>query len=400
MKDTLTTRHHRGPADGRRRHRRSTSTLGVMSDEQRAALREQLRGGAAEREIPFAKPGSLTRVYAVASGKGGVGKSSVTVNLAAAMAPSGLRVGVVDADVYGFSVPRMLGVEQRPDPGRRHDPAADRARREGHLDRHVRPRQPAGRLARADAAPRAAAVPRRRLLGRPRRAAARPAARHRRHRDLGRPAHPDAEILVVTTPQQAAAEVAERAGSIALQTHQRIVGVIENMSWLELPDGTRQEIFGSRRRPGRRRLAHPRSRRRRCRCSARSRWTPGCARAATRACRSCCGDAGLARPRWRCGPSPAASRPARGAWPAARWASPPPVAERPHRGGAGDGVPGPSRVPGRGHRSRGQVASVSHGVGRDGSYARWWPTAPLTSPWLARLSSSSSASRTIRRGSY
>jgi ATP-binding protein involved in chromosome partitioning len=56
---------------------------------------------------------------------------------------------------------------------------------------------------------------------------------------------PTAEILVVTTPQQAAAEVAERAGSIALQTHQRVVGVIENMSWLELPDGTRQEIFGS-----------------------------------------------------------------------------------------------------------------------------------------------------------
>ena len=89
-------------------------TLGVMSDEQRTALRQQLRGGNAEREIPFAKPGSLTRVYAVASGKGGVGKSSVTVNLAASLAQSGLRVGVVDADVYGFSVPRMLGVEHRP----------------------------------------------------------------------------------------------------------------------------------------------------------------------------------------------------------------------------------------------------------------------------------------------
>ena len=80
-------------------------TLGVMSDEQRTALRQQLRGGNAEREIPFAKPGTLTRVYAVASGKGGVGKSSVTVNLAASLAQSGLRVGVVDADVYGFSVP-------------------------------------------------------------------------------------------------------------------------------------------------------------------------------------------------------------------------------------------------------------------------------------------------------
>src|SRR6476646_10317728 len=89
-------------------------TLGVMSPEQRATLRESLRGGVAEREIPFAQPSSLTRVYAVASGKGGVGKSSVTVNLAASLAESGLRVGVVDADVYGFSVPRMLGVEHRP----------------------------------------------------------------------------------------------------------------------------------------------------------------------------------------------------------------------------------------------------------------------------------------------
>src|SRR6476469_5794751 len=74
-------------------------TLGVMSAEQRAGLREQLRGGVAEREIPFARPGSLTRVYAVASGKGGVGKSSVTTNLAASLAQNGLRVGVVDADV-------------------------------------------------------------------------------------------------------------------------------------------------------------------------------------------------------------------------------------------------------------------------------------------------------------
>ena len=116
--------------------------------------------GQVEREIPFAKPGSLTRVYAVASGKGGVGKSSVTVNLAAAMARDGLAVGVVDADIYGHSVPRMLGVDGPPHPGRGHDPAAGGPRREGHLDRHVRRQQPAGRLARADAAPRAAAVPR------------------------------------------------------------------------------------------------------------------------------------------------------------------------------------------------------------------------------------------------
>ena len=89
--------------------------LDVMSDEQRAELRKTVRGtDAADPVIPFAQPGSLTRVYAVASGKGGVGKSSVTVNLAAALAKRGLAVGVVDADIYGHSVPRMLGVEDKP----------------------------------------------------------------------------------------------------------------------------------------------------------------------------------------------------------------------------------------------------------------------------------------------
>jgi len=220
-------------------------TLGVMSAEQRAGLREQLRGGVAEREIPFARPGSLTRVYAVASGKGGVGKSSVTTNLAASLAQNGLRVGVVDADVYGFSVPRMLGVEHRPTqvddmilPPLAHDvkvisigmfvpgnqpvvwrgPMLHRALQQflgdvfwGDLDVLLLDLPPGtGDIAISVA----------QLI-------------------------PGAEILVVTTPQQAAAEVAERAGSIALQTHQRIVGVIENMSWLELPDGSRQEIFGS-----------------------------------------------------------------------------------------------------------------------------------------------------------
>src|SRR6478752_1600384 len=87
--------------------------LGVMTDEQRAALRHSLRGGAT-KDIPFARPESLTRVYAIASGKGGVGKSTVTVNLAAALARRGLSVGVVDADIYGFSIPRMLGVTGKP----------------------------------------------------------------------------------------------------------------------------------------------------------------------------------------------------------------------------------------------------------------------------------------------
>jgi ATP-binding protein involved in chromosome partitioning len=184
-------------------------------------------------------------VYAVASGKGGVGKSSVTVNLAASMAASGLRVGVVDADVYGFSVPRMLGVGQRPTqvddmilPPLSHDvkvisigmfvpgnqpvvwrgPMLHRALQQflgdvfwGDLDVLLLDLPPGtGDIAISVA----------QLI-------------------------PSAEILVVTTPQPAAAEVAERAGAIALQTHQRLVGVVENMSWLELPDGSRQEIFGS-----------------------------------------------------------------------------------------------------------------------------------------------------------
>src|SRR3954471_20334570 len=209
--------------------------LDVMSDEQRAELRSQLRGGAPEKAISFAKPNSLTRGDAVASGKGGVGKSSVTVNLAAAMAEQGLRVGVVDADVYGFSVPRMLGVEQRPTqvddmilPPISHDvkvisigmfvpgnqpvvwrgPMLHRALQQflgdvfwGDLDVLLLDLPPGtGDIAISVA----------QLI-------------------------PTAEILVVTTPQQAAAEVAERAGSVALQTHQRIVGVIENMSWLRPP---------------------------------------------------------------------------------------------------------------------------------------------------------------------
>lgn len=221
--------------------------LGVMSDEQRGNLRTQLRGGATEREIPFARPDSLTTVYAVASGKGGVGKSSVTVNLAAALAAEGLRVGVVDADIYGFSVPRMLGVTQAPTqvddmilppvtepgsikvisigmfvPGNQpvvwRGPMLHRAMQQflsdvywGDLDVLLLDLPPGtGDIAITVA----------QLL-------------------------PNSELIVVTTPQQAAAEVAERAGSIALQTHQRLVGVIENMSWLELPDGSRQEIFGS-----------------------------------------------------------------------------------------------------------------------------------------------------------
>jgi ATP-binding protein involved in chromosome partitioning len=220
--------------------------FGVMSDNQRRDLQTRLRGGAgAEPVIPFAQPGSRTRVYAVASGKGGVGKSSVTVNLAAALAARGLAVGVVDADIYGHSVPRMLGTSDRPTrvedmimPPQAHDvkvisigmftpgnaavvwrgPMLHRALQQfladvywGDLDVLLLDLPPGtGDIAISLA----------QLL-------------------------PNAEILVVTTPQAAAAEVAERAGGIALQTHQRLVGVVENMSWLELPTGERMEIFGA-----------------------------------------------------------------------------------------------------------------------------------------------------------
>ncbi len=219
--------------------------LGVMSDAQRAELRTTLRGDAPANEIPFAQPGSRTRVYAVASGKGGVGKSSVTVNLAAALAQKGLSVGVLDADIYGFSVPRMLGVTGKPTqvdqmimppiahgvkvisigmftPGNTavvwRGPMLHRALQQfladvfwGDLDVLLMDLPPGtGDIAISVA----------QLV-------------------------PSAELLVVTTPQLAAREVAERAGSIALQTHQQIVGVVENMSWLELPDGSRMELFGS-----------------------------------------------------------------------------------------------------------------------------------------------------------
>ena len=139
---------------------------------------------------------------------------------------------------------------------------------------------------------------------------------------------PPAELLVVTTPQQAAAEVAERAGTIALQTHQQIAGVIENMSWLPCPHcdepdrGVRQ-----RRRPGGRRRAEPRRSAPRCRCSARSRSTPGCARAATPAARWCSTDPDAPAALALDARSPTRSAAGPAAWPAARWGSAPPAAD-------------------------------------------------------------------------
>ncbi len=221
-------------------------SMGVMDDDQKKALREKLNGGRAEREIPFAQPGSLTRVVAVTSGKGGVGKSSMTANLAAAMAEQGLKVGVMDADIYGFSIPRMLGVEHEPQviDGMIIPPVGVEGIKVMSIGMFV----PDGQ----------AVVWRGPML----------------HRALQQflgdvfwgdldvllidmppgtgdvaisiaQLLPNSEILVVTTPQVAAAEVAERAGSIAGQTRQRVIGVVENMSYLVQPDGSHLEVFGS-----------------------------------------------------------------------------------------------------------------------------------------------------------
>ncbi|MDN4474957.1 P-loop NTPase [Demequina sp. SYSU T00192] len=219
--------------------------LGVMSEEQRLELRSKLRGGKPEPVIQFTQPGNMTRIYAIASGKGGVGKSTVTANLAAAMAQDGLKVGVLDADIFGFSIPGMLGVQGQPTrlddmllPPIAHEvkavsigmfvpegqpvvwrgPMLHRAIEQfladvfwGDLDVLLLDLPPGtGDIAISVA----------QLL-------------------------PHAEILVVTTPQAAAAGVAERAGAIATQTSQSVVGVVENMAWLEQADGSRLEVFGS-----------------------------------------------------------------------------------------------------------------------------------------------------------
>ncbi|SNV79403.1 ATP-binding protein [Corynebacterium urealyticum] len=222
-----------------------TVTTDVMSDEQRREVRKLVRGDAADPVIPFAQPDSTTRVYAVASGKGGVGKSSITVNLAVSLQRRGLKVGVIDADIYGHSIPNMMGSTDRPH----------------QVDEMIMPLQAHG----------VKLISIGHFVGDNSPVVWRGPMLHRAIQQflgdvfwgdldillLDLPPGtgdvaisvaqlvPNAELLIVTTPQAAAAEVAERAGSIAQQTRQRIGGVIENMSWMQMPDGSKNEIFGS-----------------------------------------------------------------------------------------------------------------------------------------------------------
>ncbi|MDX6318803.1 MAG: ATP-binding protein involved in chromosome partitioning [Nocardioidaceae bacterium] len=212
-------------------------TLDVMSAEQRSQLQTQLRGGQPAKEIPFARPDSLTKVLAIASGKGGVGKSSVTVNLALAMVRAGRKVGILDADVYGHSIPAMLGVaDERPTQVEemimpvpvqglsvisigmlkpRRDqviawrgPMLDRALVQMLSDVYWSDLD----VLLLDLPPGTGDV-------------AISVGQHL----------PNSEVVVVTTPQSAASEVAERAGTMASMMNQHVAGVIENMSYLVCP---------------------------------------------------------------------------------------------------------------------------------------------------------------------
>jgi ATP-binding protein involved in chromosome partitioning len=221
--------------------------FGVMSQEQRDHVKKVVRGGR-EKTITFAQPESLTRVIGIASGKGGVGKSSVTANLGVAFAKKGLRVGILDADVYGHSIPRLMGLMgQRPTA----------------IDQLFIPLEAFGvKVVSME-------------MFKPERSdpvAYRGPLLHRVLEQLLSDAHwgdldvllidlppgtgdlaislgqliPNSEIVVVTTPQIAAAEVAERAGRIAHQIHQRVIGVIENMSEYGCPTcGEKIALFGA-----------------------------------------------------------------------------------------------------------------------------------------------------------
>ncbi len=235
-----------------------TIDFGVMSDEQRARIRELLHGdpsasagshqahGHAEgRAIPFAEAGNRTRTLLIASGKGGVGKSSVTANLAIALAQQGSSVAVVDADVWGFSIPRMLGVEQAPTviddmivPPETH---GVRCISMGFFAREDQPVIWRGPMLHKALEQFLTDVfwddPDYLLVDLP------PGTG-----DISLSLAqflPRAEAYVVTTPNPAAQKVAQRSAFMFDQVNIEVRGVIENMSWFTGDDGTRYLLFGA-----------------------------------------------------------------------------------------------------------------------------------------------------------
>jgi ATP-binding protein involved in chromosome partitioning len=223
----------------------------VMTREERTALTEKLRGGRS-RELQFG-PDSLTRIYAITSGKGGVGKSTVTANLAVALAARGLSVGIVDADVFGFSIPGILGLEgARPTKvGEMILPPIGYGVKVISIGMFV-PSTGSGQAASKAVSWRGPMLHRTiqqfltdvyfgdldvLLLDLP------PGTGDVAI-SLGQ-LLPQAEVIVVTTPQPAAAEVAERSGVVARQTGQKVIGVIENMAGLVQADGSVLELFGT-----------------------------------------------------------------------------------------------------------------------------------------------------------
>ena len=214
-----------------------------MTDEERAALVSDIKGGQ-DGEIAVARPGSNTRIIAISSGKGGVGKSSVTTNLAVALAARGRTVGVIDADVWGFSIPRMLGIDRPPTV----------------VDETLFPPEAHG----------VKAMSMDFFVGDDQAVIWRGPMLHKALEQFLADVHwddpdyllidmppgtgdvsisisqflPAAQALIVTTPQATAQRVAKRAGLMALKVNQTILGVVENMSWFTGDDGKRYPIFG------------------------------------------------------------------------------------------------------------------------------------------------------------
>jgi ATP-binding protein involved in chromosome partitioning len=213
-------------------------------------LKEQLRGGRAVRTNPFDED-TYTRIYLVGSGKGGVGKSSITANLAVALAMQGNKVGLIDADIFGFSIPGQIGITSKPT----------------KVDDLILP--PVFEVESGNGFVKVISIGM--FVEEGKAVAWRGPMLHRAIQQFLTDVHwgdldfllvdlppgtgdvaislgqllPTAKSIVVTTPQPAAADIAARTAAVGLQTGQRILGVIENMSWLENPDGTRTELFGS-----------------------------------------------------------------------------------------------------------------------------------------------------------